>query len=132
MTEEEPGRFGFDVSELGLHAAEAWLALGRTDRAVTRAEASVAACVPHTPGWAAATLALAQAETLGQPGDAAARALDVLERIPAERLRSTSRDRLRGLVTALGDVDAVAVRDLRERVRVLPPPVDVHGRGAIA
>ncbi|MER5625115.1 hypothetical protein ABT061_29190 [Streptosporangium sp. NPDC002544] len=122
-----PGRFGFDAPELDLHEAEAWLALGRTDRAAGRAEASATGCVPHTPGWAAATLVLAQAEALGQPGDAAARALDVLERVPADRLRSTSRERLRQVAATLGDVDVAAVRDLRERVRVLPP-IDVQGR----
>ncbi|WP_143078980.1 hypothetical protein [Nonomuraea pusilla] len=126
--EEEPGRFGFDAAELALHEAEAWLALGRTDRAVIRAEASVAACVPYTPGWAAATLTLARAEALGQPGDSAARALDVLECIPAARLRSTSRDRLKVLVGALGDADIATVRDLHERARTLPPPIDIHGR----
>jgi hypothetical protein len=128
VVDEEPGRFGFDAAELSLHEAEAWLALGRTDRAVVRAQSSAARCVPHTPGWAAATLVLAQAEAPVQPGDAAARALDVLERIPADRLRSTSRDRLRILVGALGDADIASVRDLRERARTLPPPIDIHGR----
>jgi hypothetical protein len=125
---EAPGRFGFDAAELALHEAEAWLTLDRADRAVTRAEMSAAACVPFTPGWAAATLVLAQAEAPSRPGDAAARALDVLERIPADRLRSTSRGRLRTLVGVLGDADTASVRDLRERARALPPPIDVHGR----
>ncbi|MEU4831983.1 hypothetical protein [Streptosporangium sp. NPDC023615] len=127
-----PGRFGFDAAELDLHEAEAWLALGRADRAVRRAEASVAGCVLHAPGWAAATLVLAQAEASTRPGDAAARALGVLEQVPADRLRSTSRERLRRVASTLGEVDVAAVRDLRERLRVLPPPVDVHGRGATA
>ncbi|MFD8562942.1 hypothetical protein ACFV1N_37190 [Streptosporangium canum] len=123
-----PGRFGFDAAELDLHESEAWLALGRTDRAATRAEASAAGCVPHTPGWAAATLVLAQTEAPARPGDAAARALDVLERIPADRLRSTARERLRVLAAALDGVDVASVRDLRERVQTLPPPIDIHGR----
>ncbi|MFI6801716.1 helix-turn-helix domain-containing protein [Streptosporangium canum] len=122
------GRFGFDAAELDLHESEAWLALGRADRAATCAEASAAGCVPHTPGWAAATLVLAQAEAPARPGDAAARVLDVLERIPADRLRSTARERLRVLTAALDGVDVVSVRDLRERVQTLPPPVDIHGR----
>lgn len=125
-----PGRFGFDAPELDLHEAEAWLALGRADRAVRRAEESAAGCVPSTPGWAAATLVLAQAEAVTRPGDAAARALGVLEQVPADRLRSTSRERLRRVASALGETDVVAVRDLRERLRILPPPIDVHGRGA--
>lgn len=127
-----PGRFGFDSAELDLHESEAWLALNRIDRAATRAEASAAGCVPHTPGWAAATLVLAQAEASARPGDAAARALDVLERIPAERLRSTARDRLRTLVAALDRADVASVRDLRERLRVLPPPIDIYGRSTTA
>ncbi|MFF3445028.1 hypothetical protein [Streptosporangium sp. NPDC002721] len=127
-----PGRFGFDAPELDLHEAEAWLALGRTDRAIRRAEASTAGCAPYTPGWAAATLVLAQAEAPARPGDAAARALDVLERVPADRLRFTSRERLRQVAAALGDADIATVRDLRERLRALPPPIDVHGRGATA
>ncbi|MEU9836996.1 helix-turn-helix transcriptional regulator [Streptosporangium sp. NPDC048047] len=126
--EEEPGRFGFDSAELALHEAEAWLALDHTDRATARAEASAGECVPHTPGWAAATLVLAQAEASTRPGDAASRAVDVLERIPADRLRSTARERLRSLVMSLGATDVAAVRDLRERVRTLPPPTDIRGR----
>ncbi|MDP9870222.1 MULTISPECIES: helix-turn-helix domain-containing protein [Streptosporangium] len=116
-----PGRFGFDVAELALHEAEAWLALGHSDRALVRASASAASCVAYTPGWAAATLVVAQAEVGVQPGDAAARALDVLERVPAERLRSTARSRLGVLTVALGGADAASARDLRERVRDLPP-----------
>ncbi|WP_440100200.1 hypothetical protein [Streptosporangium sp. H16] len=127
-----PGRFGFDAVELDLHEAEAWLALGRTERAVGRAEASTAGCVPYTPGWAAATLVLAQAEAEARPGDAAARALDVLERVPADRLRSTSRERLRRITITLGDADTATVRDLREQVRTLAPFIDVHGRDATA
>ncbi|MER5425359.1 hypothetical protein [Streptosporangium roseum] len=57
-----PGRFGFDTAELALHEAEAWLALGRSERALVRAGASTASCVAYTPGWAAATLVVAQAE----------------------------------------------------------------------
>ncbi|GGO70839.1 hypothetical protein [Nonomuraea cavernae] len=111
-----------------LHESEAWLALDRTDRAAIRAEASVAGCTPYTPGWTAATLVLAQAEAPTQPGDAAGRALDVLERVPADRLRSTSRDRLRTLVNAMSEADIAPVRDLRERARALPPHTDIGGR----
>ncbi|MBG0825760.1 helix-turn-helix transcriptional regulator [Planomonospora sp. ID91781] len=127
-----PGRFGFDAAELALHEAEALLALGWPGRAAARAEASAGVCVPDTPGWAAATLVLAQTEATGQPGDAAARALSVLERVPADRLRSTARARLTALSTALEGTDTGSVRDLQERVRTLPPPIDVHGRGATA
>ncbi|MEV7013251.1 helix-turn-helix transcriptional regulator [Streptosporangium sp. NPDC051022] len=124
-----PGRFGFDDAELALHEADAWLALGRQARAIARAEASAGACVPYTPGWAAAVLVLARAEAPVRAGDAAARALEVLERIPADRLRSTSHVRLCALAAEVDGVDTAAVRDLLERVQALPP-VDTHGRTA--
>lgn len=125
----EPGRFGFDAAELALHEADAHLTLGRHDQAATRAEASAADCIPETPGWAAATLVLAQAEAAREAGDAASRGLDVLARVPAERLRSTARARLDRLAAALTGVDTAAVRDLAEHVRALPPAIDAHGRG---
>ncbi|MFD7603385.1 hypothetical protein ACFWAN_23230 [Streptomyces mirabilis] len=64
---EAPGRFGFDAAELTLHQAEAHLALGRTAQARSRAESSAATSTTGTPGWAAATLVLAQAEASAQP-----------------------------------------------------------------
>ncbi|MER5665945.1 hypothetical protein [Streptomyces mirabilis] len=84
---------------------------------------------PHNrhPGWAAATLVLAQAEASAQPSDAAQRGLDVLDRIPPSRLRSTARTRLRRLDSLLADRPADSVGDLRERLGTLPPPVDAHG-----
>lgn len=129
---EAPGRFGFDAAELALHEAEAWLALGRHERAGARAESSAGECVVGSPGWAAATLVLALAEGPSEPGDAAGRAMDVLDRVPADRLRSTSRERLRSLVAVLDRPDSAVVRDLHERVRILPPPGDGHGRGTTA
>jgi hypothetical protein len=124
---EAPGRFGFDAAELALHQAEAHLALGRTDQARTRAETSVSACTTGTPGWAAATLVLAQTEASAQPSDAAQRGLDVLDRVPPSRLRSTARTRLKRLAAMLADRPADGVADLRERLRTLPPPVDAFG-----
>ncbi|MBZ9641976.1 Twin-arginine translocation pathway signal [Streptomyces sp. PSKA30] len=124
---EAPGRFGFDPAELTLHQAEAHLALGRTDLARSRAETSAAACTPGTPGWAAATLVLAQAEASTQPSDAAQRGMDVLDRIPPSRLRSTARTRLKRLDGLLADRPADCVTDLRDRLRTLPPPVDAFG-----
>lgn len=44
-----------------------------------------------TPGWTAAPLVLARAEAADHPDDAAQRALDVLDRVPPARLRSTAR-----------------------------------------
>ncbi|MFD8220922.1 hypothetical protein ACFV2U_46500 [Streptomyces sp. NPDC059697] len=124
---EAPGRFGFDEPELALHQAEAHLTLGRTDQARARAEASAAACTPGTPGWAAATLVLAQAEASDQPSDAAQRALDVLDRVPPSRLRATARTRLGRLDGLLAARPTEGVADLRERLRTLPPPVDSSG-----
>ncbi|MCX4598392.1 Twin-arginine translocation pathway signal [Streptomyces sp. NBC_01549] len=124
---QAPGRFGFDEPELALHQAEAHLTLGRTEEARTRAEASAAACITGTPGWAAATLVLAQAEASETPSDAAQRALDVLDRVPPSRLRATARTRLERLNGLLSARPAEYVADLRERLRTLPPPVDASG-----
>jgi hypothetical protein len=124
---EAPGRFGFDAAELALHQAEAHLALGRTDQARSRAEHSAVACTTGTPGWAAATLVLAQADAANQPSDAAQRGLDVLNRIPPSRLRSTARTRLKRLDNLLADRPADSVADLHERLGTLPPAVDTHG-----
>ncbi|MFE9647479.1 hypothetical protein ACFYO0_25850 [Streptomyces sp. NPDC006365] len=124
---QAPGRFGFDEPELALHQAEAHLTLGRTEQARARAEASAAACTPGTPGWAAATLVLAQAEASETPSDAAQRALDVLDRVPPSRLRATARTRLGRLEGLLATRPAEYVADLRERLRTLPPPVDASG-----
>ncbi len=124
---EAPGRFGFDAAELALHQAEAHLALGRTDQARSLAENSAASCTAGTPGWAAATLVLAQAEVSAQPSDAAQRGMDVLDRIPPGRLRSTARARLKRLDHLLADRPADSVADLHERLRALPPPVDAFG-----
>lgn len=124
---ELPGRFGYDLAEHRLHAAEANLTLRRWERAAEIAEASIAVKTPYTPGWAAATLVLALAEAQDRPADAALRALDVLDRIPAARLRSTSRSRLTRLDRRLAGVDAGPVRDLAERLRVLPPPINEDG-----
>jgi hypothetical protein len=131
---EEPGRFGYDHAEHQLNTAEAYLALGLPERARPLAETSAAACTPGSPGWAAATLLHARTEaTAGQPADAAARALAVLDSVPVNRLRATSRTRLATLQADLAGVQAAAVTDLRDRVRALPAAViDPHGRPAPA
>jgi hypothetical protein len=118
-----PGRFGFDGAELHLHIAEASLLLGDASRAREHAEASRAATRAGRPSWAAATLALAQAETArGRASDAAALAHTVLDAIPAEALRQTSRLRLRSLGQDLARTGTVGTeaRSLAERIRVLP------------
>ncbi|MFK0017028.1 Twin-arginine translocation pathway signal [Streptomyces sp. NPDC091027] len=121
------GRFGFDAAEYTLLQAETAIVLGHDERARTTAEASIAVTAPATPGWAAATLVLAQAEAPTQPGDAARRALDVLERVPAARLRSSSRMRLTRLDDMLIGVPAAGVEDLHECIRALAPLIDNHG-----
>lgn len=79
---QAPGRFGFDEAELALHRAESYLVLDRGAEGRACAESSVAACLPGTPGWAAASLILAQAEVRDAPQDAEQRGHDVLERVP--------------------------------------------------
>ncbi|MEU7148635.1 hypothetical protein AB0B15_11430 [Streptomyces sp. NPDC045456] len=77
---------------------------------------------------AAATLVLARADAPDHPGNAAQRALDVLDRVPPARLRSTARRRLTQLDSSLtANATAVGVTDLHERLRALPGPVDPYG-----
>jgi len=124
----QPGRFGFDGAELHLHIAEASLLLGNPAMAREHAEASRAETRAGRPSWAAATLTLSQAEvTRGRASDAAALAHGVLDAIPAEFLRQTSRLRLRNLDQSLagtGTADT-EVRSLTERIRALPQLVPV-------
>lgn len=124
---QTPGRFGFDRAEHLLHAAETHIALGQGDRAGEHARESVTAAAYASPGWAAATAALALAEAPAAPGDAAARAHDLLDHVPAQHLRATTRERLDRLALGLPR-DVRAGDELRERVRALPPTVDTHGR----
>ncbi|EPH45352.1 hypothetical protein STRAU_1617 [Streptomyces aurantiacus JA 4570] len=125
---EAPGRFGFDAAELALHQADAFVVLGRTAAARTSAEASLAACAADTPSWAAASLTLAQAESTSAPQDAVQRAHDVLDRVPATRLRSTARTRLWHLNGMLTGVGGPVAGDLMERLRMLPASIDAHGQ----
>ncbi|MFF5567695.1 Twin-arginine translocation pathway signal [Streptomyces sp. NPDC012623] len=126
-----PGRFGYDHAEHSLHEAEAQRTLGRAEHAMACAEKSLSVATKGTPSWAAAALVMAQAEATTQPSDAAQRAVDVLTSVPAARLRSTSRARLAQLDSTLAGTGAAGVEDLRERVRTLPPSIDVHG-GAVS
>jgi hypothetical protein len=124
----QPGRFGFDDAELHLHIAEAGLLLGDPARARQHAQTSQAATRTGRPSWAAATLTLAQAEAAGgRSSDAAALAHSVLDAIPADSLRQTSRLRLRSLdrnLAATGTAGTEA-RSLAERIRALPQLVPV-------
>lgn len=124
----QPGRFGFDHAELHLHIAEASLLLGIPGQAREHAETSRAATRTGRPSWAAATLTLAQAEAAGgSASDAAALAHSVLDAVPADSLRETSRLRLRHLDRDLARTGTAAAEalSLAERIRVLPELVPV-------
>jgi transcriptional regulator with XRE-family HTH domain len=128
---ERPGRFGFDLAELRLHLAEANLALGCPAQARAHAEESAAHTTPGRPGWAAATLVLARGEAARRNhADAAALAHHVLDTIPPQALRETSRTRLRDLdadLTMAGAAHSTPARELHERLRALPPLAVQHG-----
>jgi tetratricopeptide (TPR) repeat protein len=118
-----PGRFGFDAAEFELHAAEGYLTLGQAEEARTHAQASLDLCRTHTPGWAAATLTLARAEAKrARPDQAAEFSLLVLDQIPPEQLRETTRQRLAVLDASLAHIDQPGIRALHERLRMLPAP----------
>jgi hypothetical protein len=122
------GRFGFDRAELHLHIAEASLVLADHVQARVHALDSQSATSNGRPSWAAATLTLARAEAMrGQLSDAAALGHAVLDVIPADSLRQTSRLRLRALDQDLSRAGSstAEVRDLTERLRALPPLVPV-------
>lgn len=125
---ELPGRFGFDHAELNLHIAESQLMFGDHVACRVHAETSQAAKSVGGPGWAAATLVIAQADAArARLADAAALATEVLDAVPAPALRDTSRVRLRTLdrsLFAAGDAGPEA-RDLRARIRELPALVPV-------
>jgi hypothetical protein len=120
--QEAPGRLGFGALELALHEAEATLTLGRTAQAHARAEKSADACITGTPGWAAATAVVAQAEATDQPGNAAQRGHDVLDQVPPARLRSTVRIRLSRLGALLREHQGDRAADRAERLRAFPHP----------
>ncbi|MYS79195.1 hypothetical protein [Embleya scabrispora] len=98
-----------------------------SDRAGAHVRESLAAASYASPGWAAATAVQALAEAPTTPGDAAARAHDLLDRVPVQHLRGTTRERLDRLTSALPR-DLQAGYELRERLRELPPAVDTHGQ----
>jgi hypothetical protein len=124
----QPGRFGFDGAELRLHIAEAGVLLGEPALAREHAEASRAETRTGRPSWAAATLTLSQAEAeRGKASDAAALAHVVLDAVPAESLRQTSRLRLYSLDRRLAGTGTAhtEVLSLAERIRALPQLVPV-------
>lgn len=121
---EQPGRFGFDVAEFELHAAEAMLVLKDPTQAADHARASLECTTVGRPGWAAASLLLALTEAQhNRPDQAVDLAITVLDTIPPESLRATTRQRVTILDNILSTLDrpGSVVDDLHERLRALPP-----------
>ncbi|MFI6326536.1 XRE family transcriptional regulator [Nonomuraea sp. NPDC050556] len=119
--EGAPGRFGFDAAELLLHLAEATLLLGDYTASRRHATASQAETTVGRPSWAAATLVLARAEAgRGQPQDAVGLAYEVLDTVPPEGLRDTSRRRLAALDRDLNAIASTSVREFHDRIIALP------------
>ncbi|MDT0302795.1 helix-turn-helix transcriptional regulator [Streptomonospora wellingtoniae] len=117
--EEQPGRFGFDRAEFELHVAEALVA-GDPAGAARHAEASAGLKRTGSPGWSAATAVLARTHAARHDSGAACTAADeVLDAVPPERMRETTRARLRTLVADLSGQETPGVRGLEERVRAL-------------
>lgn len=127
--EHAPGRFGFDRAELEMHLAQAALDLGDLAASREHASRSLDATTVGRPGWVAASLVLAHGEAAaGRPGLGAQLALDVLDAVHADAVRSTSWDRVQNLVGFLARLGGQhrAVGDLSDRlahraVTVAPP-----------
>lgn len=121
--EDLPGRFGFDLAEAEVHLGEGALLAGDAGQARMYAEQSISH-IPHgRPGWAAAQVVLARAQVArGQLSDGAALGLDVLDVIPAEDLRATTRARLVVLADELqtGRAPISEARQFTERLAALP------------
>ncbi|WP_159945547.1 MULTISPECIES: hypothetical protein [unclassified Nocardiopsis] len=112
---EESGRFGFDRAEFELHLAEA--VLGSDPAGAARhAENSAALKRVGSPGWAAATAVLARSHAASRDGESATGlGWHLLEAVPTERIRETTRIRLRFLVSDLeGYPEAAALREAVE------------------
>jgi hypothetical protein len=120
---DEPGRFGFDRAELNQHLAEAFLRLGDTRAARLYAGRSLELKSPGSGGWAAATVILARAHVAEHSTtEAAALATSVLDTVPSEFLRETTRSRLAALDAELLSErqPGRASRDLHDRLLALP------------
>lgn len=128
-----PGRFGFGPTELELHLAEAHLTLEHPVEAQRHAQTSLDHGDYGLGGWSAAQITIALAEVGQARADQAAqRGLLVLERVPPDRLRETTRKRLAALRRALAAVDTSPARDFRERLQLVPPahPLPAAGHPA--
>ncbi|WP_017625657.1 helix-turn-helix domain-containing protein [Nocardiopsis chromatogenes] len=122
--EEDPrNRWGFDRPELHQHLAEAHLTLGDSAQARRHAEAARRLKRTGSGGWAAATAILARAAAADRDADGAVALADqILDTVPAESLRETTRRRLHALDTDLAadPVPGSAARALADRLRTLP------------
>ncbi|RNL83983.1 hypothetical protein [Halostreptopolyspora alba] len=119
--EEAPGRFGFDHAEFELHLAEAQVGTDPV-RAARHAESSAGLKRVGSPGWAAATGVLARSHAARHGSDdACALASEVMDAVPPERMRSTTRSRLGDLVSELRAQRSpgARVKALGERVSAL-------------
>lgn len=120
---DEPGRFGFDRTELHQHLAEAFLHLGDTHAVRVHADRSLELKSPGSGGWAAAMVVLARTHAVEHStADAAALANSVLDTVPPAFLRETTRRRLSAL-----DADLLSERkpsrashNLHARLQMLP------------
>lgn len=113
------GRFGFDRAEFELHLAEAAWGLGDLGAVREHAEESLRHTTLGRPGWAAATLVLARGSAAGGfPDHGAQLALQVLDTIPAEMLRSSAWRRLTALDRQLtaGGAGGRLAAELHERL----------------
>lgn len=120
---DEPGRFGFDRPELHQHLAEAALQLGDTITARGHAEHAITLKTPGSGGWAAATVILARTHAAEHAvADATALAGSVLDAVPAEHLRETTRRRLAALDADLRQEPQPAQASLQfhDRLATLP------------
>ncbi|WP_420162209.1 XRE family transcriptional regulator [Nocardiopsis sp. CNT-189] len=100
--EDTRSRWGFDRAELHQHLAEAHLALGESGEARRHAETARGLKRTGSGGWAAATAILARARAAERDaGGACALAEEVLDSVPADSLRETTRRRLHALQTDL-------------------------------
>jgi transcriptional regulator with XRE-family HTH domain len=122
---EDHGRFGFDRAQLHLHLAEAALDLGEAADGRRHATASQDLKATGSGGWAAATAVLARAAAGRRDAvEAVGLGCAVLDAVPADHLRETTRRRLWELHAELSSADPTGpVGELGDRLQALAPHV---------
>ena len=128
VSEDEPdaGRFGMDRAELHQHLAEAALQLGDHRIAAEHARTAQSLKPSGSGGWAAATAIGARALAREHAAvDASSWAHQILDAVPPERLRATTRQRLTALDHDLHTErhPSSHARELRERLAAVPAHV---------